>query len=337
MTSVESLESKIRDVSDMSWNYYGNLFTQNVVQVVKETGSASELNTHYYSLSDDNVATRLGGVSFSKSITGEASMSFNITDESGASVPLLDLTATGATISGKLDVLGDGINFDSPELAVADESITLASGALVLADIDQGGLVLGTPESGTRTFLYSLDNDYWSTNAGVNVESGYGFTVAGSEVVLDETGLAVGGDVSLTSTSLAIGSGADIVTLDQTGLVIGENISLNASGLVAGDVSLDSDGLVIGGEIELSVANGLTIGNAASPSTVLDDTSLQLGASVLLNQEGVFFSGSTASIFMGPTNQWKISYDDGSENLKFQFYDTGTAEYVTKMELKSTD
>ena len=86
-------------------------------------------------------------------------------------------------------------------------------------------------------------------------------------------------------------------------------------------MSLTTDSLVLG----------------TNSTTVLDDTSLQLGESVLLNQEGLFFTAPTASVFFGPTNEWKISYDDASKNLRFQFFDSSTATYTTKMELKSAE
>lgn len=389
-TELSSLEAKIKDLTTNAWASFGNVFTQNVVQTVRKVEDGdTAFNTLYYSVDDDGVATRVGGMKFLLDEAGETSMSFVATNTSGEEVSLLDMSPSGIQISGALTVLGDGIDFNSPDLAVSDESLTLASDALLPADIDQGGFILGTETSGTKNFLYILADDTWSTNAGFNVEAGYGITVAGDEVVLNSLGLKIGEDVSISSTGMTLGStspvsitatgielGDDIsltvadglniaesvlltstsltigdsspVVLDNTGLVVGSDISLNGDGLIAGDVSLGSAGLVIGTDIGLSVTSGLTIGESMSlttdslvlgtnSTTVLDDTSLQLGESVLLNQEGLFFAATTASVFFGPTNEWKISYDDTSKNLKFQYFDSSTATYTTKMELKSAE
>ena len=385
---ISSLEAKIKDLTSNAWASFGNVFTQNVVQTVRKVEDGdTAFNTFYYSLDDDGVATRVGGMKFLLNEEGDTSMSFVATNNIGEEVSLLDMSPSGIKISGALTVLGDGIDFNSPNLEVSDESLTLASDALLPADIDQGGFILGTEASGTKKLLYSLAADTWSTNAGFNVEAGYGITVAGDEVVLNEVGLKIGEDVSISSTGMTLGSTAPVsitasgielgddisltvadglniaesvlltstsltigetspVVLDNTGLVVGSGISLNGDGLIAGDVSLDSGGLVIGTDIGLSVTSGLTIGESMSlttdslilgtnSSTVLDDTSLQLGESVLLNQEGLFFTATSASVFFGPTNEWKISYDDTSKNLKFEFFDSSTATYTTKMELKS--
>lgn len=389
-TLAESLEAKVRDLTSHSSASFGNVFTQNLVQTVKKVdGGDTNFNTLYYSVDDDGVVTKVGGFNLLMDEAGDTSMTFTATNKEGEQVPLLDMSPSGIQISGALTVLGDGIDFETPSLEVTDESITLASEAVNHSDLDQGGFVLGTEASGTKTFLYQSALDTWSTNAGFNVEAGYGITVANDEVILNEAGLKIGADVSVSSTgmtlgttspvsitasgielgddiSLTVSSGLNIadsvlltsasltigdtspVVLDNTGLVVGSAISLNADGLVAGDVSLDSDGLVIGSDIALSLSSGLTIGDSMSLTTeslvlgsvnptILDDTSLQLGASVLLNQDGAFFSSTNASVFFGDSNQWKIWFDATNDTLKFDYYDTGSESYVTKMQLKPTD
>ena len=386
-TEVSSLEAKISDLTSHSWASFGNVFTQNVVQAVRKVeGEETNFNTFYYSVDNDGTATRLGSIKFLVDHAGDSSMSFTAISQSGEEVSLLDMSPSGIRITGALTVLGDGIDFSSPNLEVSDESLTLASEALLPADIDQGGFILGTEASGTKHILYNLSGDTWSTNAGINVEAGYGITVAGDELVLNESGLSIGEDISISPTGMTLGSvsitasaielGDDIsltaasglsiansvllnstsltigeesaVVLDNSGLVVGTSISLNGNGLVTGDVSLDSDGLVIGTDIGLSINNGLTIGQSMSlttdsltlgtnSTTVLDDTSLQLGETILLNQQGLFFTGPSASIFFGPTNEWRVFYDDTNQNIKFQFFDSSTATYNTKMEIKSAD
>jgi len=80
-------------------------------------------------------------------------------------------------------------------------------------------------------------------------------------------------------------------------------------------VSLDSEGLVIGTDIALGLTSGLTIGDSMSLTT----ESLVLGR------------------FFGDSNQWKIWFDATNDILKFDYYDTGSGSYITKMQLKPTD
>jgi len=374
MNTLAELQVKVKDLTSHSWASFGNIYTQNVVHAVQKVdGGDTIFNNLYYTVDGDGVATRVGGFEMLLDDVGGASMSFMVMNNEGDQVPVLDMSPLG---------------INSPSLGVSDGSINLGSVAVELGDIDQGGLILGTETSGTKTFLYQSAVDAWSTNAGVNVEAGYGITVANDEVVLNEAGLKIGADVSVSSTGMTLGTtspvsitasgielGDDIsltvaaglniadsvlltsesltigdispVVLDNTGLVVGSAISLNGSGLVAGDVSLDSEGLVIGTDIALSLSSGLTIGDSMSLTTeslvlgsvnptILDDTSLQLGASVLLNQDGAFFSSSNASVFFGDSNQWKIWFDATNDTLKFDYYDTGSASYITKMKLKPT-
>lgn len=375
MDTLADLQVKVKDLTSHSWASFGNIYTQNVVHTVKKIdGGDTNFNTLYYTVDDDGIATRVGSFEMLMDEAGDASMSFTAINNSGEQVSLMDMSPSGINLPG---------------LGVAGGSIALGSVALELADIDQGGIVLGTETSGMKSFLYQSVMDTWSTNAGVNVEAGYGITVANDEVVLNEAGLKIGADVSVSSTgmtlgttspvsitasgvtlgddiSLTVASGLNIadsvlltsesltigdsspVVLDNTGLVVGSAISLNGDGLVAGDVSLDSEGLVIGTDIALGLTSGLTIGDSMSLTTeslvlgsvnptILDDTSLQLGASVLLNQDGAFFSSTNASVFFGDSNQWKIWFDATNDILKFDYYDTGSGSYTTKMQLKPTD
>lgn len=360
------LESRIQDLTTNAWGAFGNVFTQNVVQAVRRADDGNtNFDTHYYTLDGEGVATKVGGMSFLINDEGRASMNFTAVDEAGEQVQLLDMSPDGIQISGQLTVLGDGIEFNSPNLEVSDESINLASEALSSTDIDQGGFILGTEGSGKKNFLYSLANDTWSTNASINLEAGYGLTVANDQVVLNEVGLTIGDKVSISSTGMTLGS-VSPVSITALGIELGDDISLtvasglniddsvlltssaltigtvspvvlDGTGLVVGDViSLDSGGLVIGTDITLSVSDGLTIGELGSVgATVLDNTSLQLGESVLLNQEGLNLAGEQSSIFFGPSSEWKISYDHTTSNILFQYYDFPSESYVTKMELKS--
>jgi len=143
---------------------------------VKDLTSSGDtnFNTLYYTVDDDGIATRVGSFKMLMDEAGDASMSFTTINNDGEQVSLMDMSPSGINLPG---------------LGVAGGSIALGSVALELADIDQGGLVLGTEISGTKSFLYQSVLDTWSTNAGVNVEAGYGITVANDEVVLNEAGL----------------------------------------------------------------------------------------------------------------------------------------------------
>lgn len=334
-----ALEAKIRDLTGQSWASFGNVFTQNVVQTVRKVEEGdTNFNTHYYSLSEDNIATRVGGMTFLMNEQGEASMNFSAINQTGEQVNLLDMSPSGIQISGNLTVLGDGIDFNTPNLEVSDESLTLASDALLASDIDQGGFILGTDASGKKSFLYSLADDSWLTNASIDLEAGYALTIGTDKVVLNEAGLTIGDEVAVSATGIQLG--------DDISLSVTSGLSIAGDGLAAGDVSLDSQGLVIGTDIALSVSNGLTIGDSMSLTTdslvlgstggmVLDDTSLSLGASVLLSGDGLFFAGEAAAIVFGPASEWRISYDDTTKDLRFDFYDTASGSYITKMQLKS--
>lgn len=420
-----SVEAYIQDITNHSYQVCGKLFSGDFTQIVKQNHDGTDLSLQhsFYSIDDDGVVKQLGGLSFSENPGGSISLNLNVTDSaSGESTSVLALSPEGMSVSGGIDVVGGSTNFDTSSINVADFDITLGSGATELSQLDGGGVVLGTPESGTRTLLFSGDMNSWSANAGFNVETGESFTVNTDSVVLDEAGLKIsdillsqsglniGDEVELNSASLTIGE-TNPVVLNASGLTVGDSLSLSTTaGLQAGDISLDSDnglvigtgttalildgsGLFVGDSIELSVATGLTLGTinlsttgltvgadlttgdvvvneeglyvgddfsitktgglglgpgiqisdtsivfGSSPDeTVLDDQSLKLGEDVLLNHDGLYFSNADAAIYMGPSNNWKISFDSASENIKFEYFDTDLSSYVVKMELKSSD
>lgn len=444
-----SVEAYIKDISDHSYQICGKLFSGDFTQIVKQNHDGSDLSLQhsFYSVDDDGVVKQLGGLSFSEDTGGSVSLNLNVTDSaSGESKSVLALSPEGVSVAGGIEVLGASTNFETTSISVADYDITLGSGATTLSDLDGGGLVLGTDESGTKTIRFSETMDSWSSNVGFNVETGQSFTVNTDSVVLDEAGLTIsdiilsqsglniGNEVELNSVSLTIGE-TNPVVLNASGLTVGSSLSLSTvDGLQAGEISLDSDnglvigtgntalildgsGLFVGESIELSVDTGLTLGTinlsttgltvgtdlelsqvnglvlsdvvlknegltfesttgdvvvneeglyvgdmfsitktgglglgpgleisetsinfgVAPDETVLDDTSLKLGEDVLLNHDGMYFSNADAAIYMGPSNQWKISFDSASENLKFEFFDASSSSYVVKMELKSSD
>lgn len=398
-----SIEAYIRDVTDHSYQICGKLFSGDFTQIVKQNHDGADLSLRhsFYSIDDDGIVKQLGGMSFSEDAGGSVSLNLNVTDSvSGESKPVLALSPEGVSVSGGIDVVGGSTNFETSSIAVADYDITLGSGATALSDLEGGGIILGTDDSGTKTIRYSVPANSWSSNAGFNVETGMSFTVNTDSVVLDEAGLTIsdivlsqsglniGNEVELNSESLTIGA-LNPVVLNSSGLTVGSSLSLSTSaGLQAGDISLDSDnglvigtgntalildgsGLFVGDSIELSVDTGLTLGTInlstlgltvgsdleisqanglvlnsvqlndtglylGDNSTVLDDQSLKLGEDVLLNHDGLYFANDSAAIYMGPSNEWKISFNSASQNLKFEYFDSSTSSYVVKMELKSS-
>lgn len=444
-----SVEAYIKDVTDHSYQICGKLFSGDFTQIVKQNYDGNDLSLQhtFYSIDDDGIVKQLGGMSFSEDAAGSISLNLNVTDSTtGEPTPVLALSPQGVSVTGGIDVIGGSTNFETTSIAVADYDITLGSGASTLSDLEGGGIVLGSTDSGTMTIRYSVPTDSWTSNTGFNVETGHGFTVntdsvilneAGltiSDIILSQSGLNIGDDVELNNQSLTIGI-TDPVVLDSSGLTVGSNLFLSTTaGLQAGDISLDSNnglvigtgttalildasGLFVGDSIELSVATGLTLGTinlsslglfvgsnlelseanglvlsdvvlkddgltfdsatgdvvlnenglylgndifltknnglsfgsnsnlddislsfGVSPDeTVLDDQSLKLGEDILLNHDGLYFTNASSAVYMGPTNQWKISFDSTTQHLKFEFFDTSTDAYVVKMELKSSD
>lgn len=347
-----SIEAYIKDVSHHSYQICGKLFSGDFTQIVKQNYDGTDLSLQhgFYSIDDEGLVKQLGGLSFSENAGGSVSLNLNVTDPStGEMTPVLALSPDGVSVTGGIDVMGGSTNFESSSISVADYDLTLGSGATTISDLVGGGIVLGTPESGTKTIRYSELMDSWTSNVGFNVETGHRFTVNTDSVVLDEAGLTIsdiilsqnglkiGNDVELNSESLTIGE-TNPVVLNASGLTVGDSLSLSTSaGLQAGDISLDSDnGLVIGtGQNALVLdSSGLFVGESIELSV---NTGLTLGTDVQLSNEGLRFSNADAAIYMGPTNQWKISFDSVTQNIKFEFFNDSTNAYVSKMELKSTN
>lgn len=193
-----------------------------------------------------------------------------------------------------------------------------------------------------------------------------GLTVGNSLSLSTASGLKAG-DISLDSNNgLVIGTGNTALILDGSGLFVGDSIELSqANGLVlsdvvlkneglsfesaTGDVILNDEGLYVGETFSITKTGGLALGpgleisdtsisfGAAPDETVLDDQALKLGEDILLNHDGLYVSNPNSAVYMGPSNQWKISFDATSENIKFEYFDAASSSYVVKMELKSSD
>ena len=122
-----------------------------------------------------------------------------------------------------------------------------------------------------------------------------------------------------TEFSVANGIVFDDVTLRNTGLTFEHETT--------GNVILNNEGLYLGDDISVTKASGITVA-AMSFGTPPNET--------LVNDTGLYIKNNASAIYMGDSQQWKIVYDETTENLKFMFYDTTSSSYVVKAEMQST-
>lgn len=314
MATTFNPEDYITDVTNRAITISGVHYSSDVIQIVKDNGLGEfKLEHSFYSIDDLGVTKKLGGFSF-KETGGSLGMSFDVTDDSGVSQPVLELT------SGGVEVSGGNASFGTSSVEVEDIDLTLGSGATTPSDIDKGGIILGTPSSGEVQIIYSQPDEFWSTNTGFNIESGNALTVNTDTVILDEsglkiddivlsqTGLAIGQEVSITSSAITLGS-TDPVILNSNGLTVGTDLSLDlANGLKIDDITLSQTGLAIGADVSVTSSaitlgtvdpvilnsDGLSVGSTLS----LDTTNGLLAGDITLNSTDglVIGTGSTALI-----------------------------------------
>lgn len=313
-----------KDLSLYPTSISGDQIVQNIIQVGQSDGvDPVSLDHEFYGISNEGQVFSLASFRVVESgpNTSKGNLELHVYNSDGVSVPILTIDEDGTTINGSLNVKGGHTSFETRSVVVEDKDMVLASGATSLEHLDQGGIILGTPESGTKTMLYDYEHDKWDVNTGINLVTEAAFTVGDTQTVLNATGLRVG-EVTLTEGSLTL---SEDVSLDVAGLEIG-NISITPlGGFVIGNpddtdvdsVVVDKSGVKIGDDISLAVESGLS-----------------LGSDVLLNQEGLRLRDTEAAVYLGETG-WKIGYDSSSQHLVFEFYDTNSNSYVTKAEIKS--
>ena len=316
--------SYLKDLSQYPASISGDQMVKNIIQVGQSDGvNAVSLDHDFYGISEEGQVFSLASFRVVESgpNTSKGNLELHVYNSDGVSVPILTVGEDGTTINGSLNVKGGHTSFETTSVVVEDKDMVLASGATSLEHLDKGGIILGTPESGTKTMLYDYENDKWDVNTGINLVNEAAFTVGDTQTVLDGTGLKVG-DVTLTEGSLTL---SEDVSLDIAGLEIG-NVSITPlGGFVVGNpddpdvdaVVVDKSGVKIGDDISLAVESGLS-----------------LGSDVVLNQEGLRLKNAEAAIYLGETG-WKIGYDSSSQHLVFEFYDANSNSYVTKAEIKS--
>ncbi|AAK14494.1 unnamed protein product [Ectocarpus sp. 4 AP-2014] len=313
------------DLSQYPISISGDQIVQNIIQVAQSDGiDAVSLDHDFYGISQDGRVFSMASFRVVESgpNTNTGTLELHVYNSDGVSVPILTIGEDGTTIEGSLNVKGGHTSLETTSVVVEDKDMILASGATSVDHLDQGGIILGTDESGTKNMLYDLDGDMWKSNIGINVDTGAAFTVGDAQTILDGTGLTIGG-VSLTEGSLQL---APDISLGTEGLAIGDISVTPLGGLVIGSpdgsdvdstVVLDKSGLTIGEEINLGVDSGLSI-----------------GSNVLLDEQGLYLKNTEAALYLGQTG-WKIAYDSSSQHLLFEFYDAGSSSYVTKAEFKA--
>lgn len=264
-----------------------------------------------------------------------------VLDEAGLTISDIILSNSGLNIGNDVE-----LNAASLTIGETDPVVLDASGLTV------GNSLSLSTASGLQAGDISLDN-----NNGLVIGTG------NTALILDGSGLFVGDSIELSvTTGLTLGT----INLSTLGLFVGADLELSqANGLVlsdvvlknegltfesaTGDVVLDDEGVYIGDTFSITKTGGLALGpgiqisdtsvsfGAAPDETVLDDQALKLGEDILLNHDGLYVSNPNSAVYMGPSNQWKISFDSTSENIKFEYFDTNSSSYVVKMELKSSD
>ena len=270
----------VKGVSDRPISVVGDQIVQNLIQVGESDGvSPVTLDHTFYGISEDGVVFSMASLNITETGTNTqtGSLQFNVFDSTGTSVPVLQVGESGMTVSGGINVVGGNTTFETSTIEVSDKDIVLASGATTSTDLDGGGVILGTEESGTVEITYDSTNNVWDTSTGINIASGHALTIGTDGAVLSETGLDIGG-----------------VGLSSSGITLGSSVSLGEDGLTIGDISLTTDdGLTIGSEISLNTT-GITLGS--TNPVVIDTTGINIGSDLSLNTTTGLMIGTDLSL-----------------------------------------
>ncbi|KAG5183074.1 hypothetical protein JKP88DRAFT_273046 [Tribonema minus] len=131
-----------------------------------------------------------------------------------------DSTVTGKMIVvGDLEVQGDLTTISTSEVVVADLNIILGNGNTTAAQIDGGGITLGSGAAPNSVrWQYSDALKAWDADINVNVQSGKSLLIAGGTDVIDDTG------ATLAETGLSFGK-------DTASLALGQVVTLDSSTL----------------------------------------------------------------------------------------------------------
>jgi hypothetical protein len=57
---------------------------------------------------------------------------------------------------------------------------------------------------------------------------------------------------------------------------------------------------------------------------------------VVVDANGLYLDSADAAIFFGPNSEWRLEFDSVSESLLFQFWDSFSGSYISKLELRNS-
>lgn len=119
--------------------------------------------------------------------------------ESAATVNVATTVTDNLTVTGDFTVNGTTTTVNTAEVRVEDKEIDLAYNATTHAELDQGGITLGTDVTGivVPSVLYSLADTRWDSSITVNVPSTNKFTVGGTLTEVSSSGLDMNSDTAV--------------------------------------------------------------------------------------------------------------------------------------------
>lgn len=232
----------VKDLSRYPTSVSGDQVVQNIIQVAQSDGiDPVSLDHDFYGVSDQGRVFSMASFRVVETgpNTSQGSLELHVYNSEGVSVPVLTIGDDGMTVSGSFSVKGGHTSFETTSVVVEDKDMVLASGATAVEQLDGGGLILGTTDSGTKTLLYDSATDNWISNIGLNTKSltvgemelTPGNLTLSPDVSLKTAGLNVG-DVSVTPDGrIVVDSGVDSVVVDKQGLAVGSGVLLDHEGL----------------------------------------------------------------------------------------------------------
>lgn len=236
----------VKNISRYPTCVSGDQVVQNIIQVAQSDGiDPVSLDHDFYGVSEQGRVFSMASFRVVETgpNTSQGSLELHVYNSDGVSVPVLTIGDDGMTVSGSFSVKGGNTSFETTSVVVEDKDMVLASGATSVEDLDRGGVILGTEDSGTKSLLYDSGNDGWISNIGINaasltvgeVELTPGNLTISPDVTLQTGGLTVG-DVSVAPDgSIVVDSGIDSIVVDKQGLALGSGVVLDHQGLHLND------------------------------------------------------------------------------------------------------
>jgi hypothetical protein len=321
-------------------------------QTTQTTIDENGISTNVYSVDYTNGFVAGSAVT----ITEEAGVL--CTDSVTASVIQIDgesMIAQNSEVTNTTEIKETGVEIISTE---STETTNVSASGLVATNSTSGDTTTIVPESVTTTTVYAdnigvgtvvdikTDGIYIMdgetevvsiTTAGLSSSSSTfsdsvinvnAINVASSVLEADSTGVVIGTDT--TDSSLSIYGSVEMMstdgtitigdmTLSQTGMTVGTSDTDSAVG-----ISLTEDGVSVEGMSFQRVSSG-TIVAELGDAGVLDENTENVYTVLALPKDGI--------LSMGDGN-WRIVYDDDSEALTFQKYDSTGATWTTKLLLQ---